>query len=186
MSRTGIIVFLFLVVIAIVTGWLKRSTIIVPKQVAKKIYAADFFMDSFRLLQYDETGKLIYKLHGSRMEHFREDGKTIITAPEITMQPDKTPEHWQVNADQAVALSEEMDEITFTGGVVFNRPPATGVAALSLHADHLLIKPIAEYLATNGPVTIVSGQSNLTGENLVADVKQGQFSMQRVTGRYAQ
>jgi LPS export ABC transporter protein LptC len=186
MSRPGIVLFLFLVSIAIATTWLKRSTVSAPEQTEKKVYAADFFMDSFRLVQYGEAGQQAYQLYGSRMEHFLTDKKSVINNPEIFIQPEESPGYWQVRADQAVALSEEMDEITFTGNVVFKRPAALNMAALSLQTDHLLIKPAMEYLATDGLVTIISEQSTISGENLTADVKQGHFTMQQVKGRYVQ
>ncbi|MBN1379069.1 MAG: LPS export ABC transporter periplasmic protein LptC [Gammaproteobacteria bacterium] len=186
MSRTGIILFLFLVSIAIATSWLKRSATLEPQQIQGKIYTADSFMDSFQILQYNEIGELSYQLNGMRMEHYLEDRKSIIIKPEIFVQLENSPDYWQVNAEQAIALSREQDELTFTGNVVFKRPASSAAGSFSMHTDHLTIHPATEHMATTGTVTFADDNSIIVGENLEADIKQGLFTLHSVKGRYAQ
>lgn len=184
MSRTGIILFLLLVGFAVLTSWLKRETTEVPIRIAEKTHAADFFMERFHLQQYDETGNLLYRLKGSRMEHYLENKTSVITNPDFLANVENVPGQWQVSAQQAITKEKEPEEISFRGNVVFKRPQTETVPALSLTTEQLLIQPNKEYVETTGIVSITSEAAFITGENLQADVKQGHFTLQHVKGRY--
>ena len=186
MSRNGIILFLFLIGIAAATSWLRNRVTTEPEPQPEKTYAADSFMDQFRISQYSDSGQLAYLLNGARLEYFDNEGKTVITRPDISVQPDSPDLNWQVQAHQAVSRSRRLDEINFTGDVIFERRPNDGVAAVLLETGQILIKPKLELASTDGSVTIHYALSTISGEKLQADLKQGLFNMQRVQGRYVQ
>lgn len=185
MSRTGILLLSFLVVVAIATSWLKTKTTDNLNQLEEKTHAADFFMDDFHALEFDNAGKTVLSLKGRRIEHFAVDDKSIIEDPEIIMHPETSNKHWQVTAKQAVTETEKMDEIIFRENVLFLRPGSENVEALTLKTEHLLIQPHLEQLSTKGMVTITGNTSSFTGQNMEANLKLGQFQLFQAKGRYA-
>ena len=184
MSRTGLLLILLLVLVAFITTWLRSTTVGDSKLTAKQTPAADFYMENFRMLEFDDTGGTTFTLTGRRLEHYTVDNKSIINDPAITMHPETAAKHWKISAERAVSRVKDLDELYFEGNVNFIRPDTQDLARLSLQAEYMLVKPQQEFITTTGKTVIRSGASWFTGQDMQADLKHGQLQLNQVKGHY--
>jgi LPS export ABC transporter protein LptC len=183
LNKSGLAVVLLLLAAAGATTWLRtRPDIIDPAATAETIRQIDFFMENFRIRQYDQQGRLSYIFNGRQLNHFPEDGRAEISSPDLEL--NSTEGHWTVRADRAIASSgtnrKTDEEIRFLGNVRMEQ-----AGSLLIRGEALLLKPATEYMESVEPVVITGISGNIQASSLKVDLQTGIHTLTGVKGRYA-
>jgi LPS export ABC transporter protein LptC len=178
LNRNGLLLVLLLLAAAGATTWLRtRPDITAPAADADVIRQIDFFMENFRIRQYDEQGRLRYTFNGSELNHFPEDGRAEISSPDLAL--DSADGRWSVRADRAVTAGKD-EEIRFLGNVRMEQADS-----MLIRSEALLLKPGTEYMESLKPVVITGAGGNVEAASLKADLRTGIHTLTGVKGRYA-
>jgi LPS export ABC transporter protein LptC len=111
-----------------------------------------------------------------------------IRNPRITLAP-ANASHWTVRAARAVIAAPEADEVLLEQEVFLQKsftPPAQADSQteLQIYAESLLLKPGADYMQTDRPVTIISQQNRIDADALQIDLHSGIHTLRRARGHY--
>lgn len=181
MTRTGALVLAILVVAAVVSGWLNRSTPVEPDTTARHFDQVDYFLTGFLMDQYDATGRLDYRLRGRRLEHYPDDDSVTIAEPDLLFDPEQ-PERWRIEAEHARSPSTELDEVIFRGAVNVER---AGAEPFTLQTERLRVEPQAERVSSDTEVVLTRPGARIVAADMHADLKENRLTLSRVRGRYA-
>lgn len=178
-NRKGLLVLALLLAVAALTSWLRtRPDIGAPIAEEETIRQIDFFMENFRIRQYDELGRLHYVLQGRQLNHYEEDDRAEISEPDLALAADDT--RWTVQAERAIATQEKAaEEIRFLGDVRVEQPD------MLILTEALLLRPESEYMETLQPVVISGSGGRIEAASLRADLQTGVHTLTEVRGRYA-
>ena len=138
----------------------------------------DFFMENFRIRQYDDLGQLSYTLTGTQLNHFQQDDHVEISNPDMELSQQN--KDWTVQADRAVTAGEAAEEIRFLGNVRMEQADS-----LVLRTEALLLKPETQYMETLEPVVISGSGGNIEAASMRANLQTGIHTLTAVKGRYA-
>jgi lipopolysaccharide export system protein LptC len=127
----------------------------------------DFTIDNLRVTRTNAAGLPDYVLTGVRMEHFRNNDTTQVSKPALThFAPGAPPVH--LAAERGVVTGNG-DQYDFYDHVVVTREAAVNSAALTMNTEYLKVLPDKALASTDRPVTIIQGESVLTGVGLELD-----------------
>lgn len=127
----------------------------------------DFIIDNFRISRMNAGGVTDYVLSATRMEHFREDDVTRISAPSLTHYVPGAP---SVQLDARRGVITGSGEVTeFYDEVVLKRQAGAKDAAMVMRTEYLKAFPDSAFASTDRVVTITQGDSVLTGTGLEID-----------------
>lgn len=127
----------------------------------------DFIIDNFRVTRMNASGLPDYVLTAQRMEHFREDDVTRVSAPALVHDAPGAPPI-RLTARRGVVTGNG-DITEFYDTVVLTRDAAPNDAALVMKTDYLKVFPDRGFAETDRAVTIVQGKSTLAGTGLEID-----------------
>lgn len=177
-NRKGLLLAALLLAAAALTSWLRtRPDIGVPVTAEETIRQIDFFMENFRIRQYDELGRLHYVLQGRQLNHYEEDDRAEISEPDLELADDGT--HWTVRAEHAVATrAKATEEIRFSGDVRVEQPE------MLIRTETLLVLPETEYMESLQPVVVSGPGGRIEAASLRADLRTGVHTLTEVRGRY--
>lgn len=165
---------------AALTSWLRtRPDIVVPVAEEETIRQIDFFMENFRIRQYDELGRLHYVLKGRQLNHYEEDDRAEISGPDLELAAED--QRWTVRAEHAIAArAQAAEEIRFLGDVRVEQPDD-----MLIRTEALLVRPATEYMETLQPVLISGPGGDIEAASLRANLQTGVHTLTEVKGRYA-
>ncbi|HEY3488406.1 MAG TPA: LPS export ABC transporter periplasmic protein LptC [Gammaproteobacteria bacterium] len=176
-NKTGVSLLLLLLAGAVITTWLRtRPDSESPLGDPEARPQIDFFMENFRIRQYDDRGQLHYILQGMQLNHY-ESERAEIRNPDLVLQ--RQNRQWTVRADQAVTADNAADEIRFLGNVRIEQPDA-----LLIRTESLLLQPQSDYMETLAPVIITGSGSTIEAAALHTDLKTGMYTLTAVRGSY--
>jgi LPS export ABC transporter protein LptC len=189
LNKTGWLFLAVLIITAALTTWLRSRPL--PTDLpagGEAIPQIDFFLEEFRIRQYGQNGSVEYTLAGERLDHNMDTKKSEIRNPRITLAPTDAS-HWTVRAARAVIAAPEADEVVLEQEVLleknFSRAAQAGAQTeLQIYAESLLLKPAADYIQTDKPVTIISQQNRIDADALQIDLHTGIHTLQRARGHY--
>jgi LPS export ABC transporter protein LptC len=182
-NKNGLLLVLLLLAAAGVTTWLRtRPDITGPGTAAETIRQIDFFMENFRVRQYDAQGRLRYTFNGRELNHFPEDGRAEISSPHLELESEQG--HWTVRANRAIANGgtdgKGGEEIRFLGNVRMEQADR-----VLIRGEVLLLQPESEYMESLEPVVITGAGGRIEAASLKADLQTGIHTLTGVKGRYA-
>jgi LPS export ABC transporter protein LptC len=180
LNKKGLLLLLLLLAAAGATTWLRTRPDITGTDAAavEAIRQIDFFMENFRIRQYDEQGQLHYIFMGRQLNHFPEGDRAEISEPDLAL--NSQDKRWTVRADRAVTAGEVAAEIRFLGNVRMQRQDN-----MLIRTEALLLKPETKYMETLQPVVISGAGSNIEAASLQANLQTGMHTLTAVKGRYA-
>lgn len=158
-------IYLYLVVIALISGWLVKLTgldEIFHSQVPA--HSPDYFSTGYTKWEMNELGTLKNKLLADKMVHYSDDGTTHMTNPIMFFYNEKTPP-WVVKSETGI-LSRDGKDLLLNGKVIIDRKKAEGVTPLTINTSELKVKPEISYAETDEWAELLSPPNTTTGTGM--------------------
>ena len=177
-------IIVLLTLLAGLSFWLERS--VAPGEIkrdGKLRHDPDAVAENFTVRQFDETGRLKYRLKAPQLIHFPDDDASELKKPVlIHYRPDAPP----------VTVSGDNARVTSKGQVVFLwddvkviRAAGAGRPEAVARMPDLVVQPDDGTAFTQSPVEITEGRSWVKGVGMNLDNNSSTFVLQsQVTGLY--
>src|SRR5690606_11501077 len=138
------------------SDYARRSIPVDPPR--RLTHEMDTFIESFVMMQIDETGLPSARLEGPRPEHFPDDDSYEVHLPRaISQRPDRSV---TVATAQRGVMNGEGTHIVMRGDVVFKREPNTDEPGLTIESEEVTVLPEEDVVSTDLPaVTTRAGAS---------------------------
>ncbi len=157
------------------TFWLERVTRVESDAGnGKNRHDPDYVIDNFTTRSFNLDGGLQHMLSAQRMLHYPDDETTEVNAPALVYF-DQTPPT-RVSAKLAW-VSRDGKEVRLIEDVRMVREASAARPALVVSSAELSVFPDDEIARTDKPVTIVNGQSTLSGRGLEANNRTQLFTL---------
>jgi lipopolysaccharide export system protein LptC len=158
-------IYLYLVVIALISWWLVELTGVVEIYHAQvPAHSPDYFSTGYTKWEMNELGTLKNKLLADEMIHYSDDGTTHLINPLMFFHNEKTPP-WVVKSETGI-LSRDGKDLLLNGKVTIDRAKAEGVAQLTINTSELKVKPETSYAETNEWAELISPPNKTTGTGM--------------------
>ncbi|WP_262966924.1 LPS export ABC transporter periplasmic protein LptC [Methylobacter psychrophilus] len=157
--------YIYLVVIALISGWLVKLTDfdeIFHTQVP--VHSPDYFSSNYTKWEMSDLGTLKSKVLADKMTHYSDDGTTHMVNPIMFFYNEKTPP-WVINSETGI-LSSDGKDLLLNGKVIVNREKAEGVAQLTINTSELKVKPETSYAETDQWAELISPPNTTTGTGM--------------------
>jgi lipopolysaccharide export system protein LptC len=159
-------IYLYLVVIALISGWLVKLTglDVVFYSPVPPAHSPDYFSTGYTKWEMNELGRLKNKLLADKMIHYSDDGTTHMLNPVMFFHNEKTPP-WVVNSETGI-LSGDGKDLLLNGKVTIDRKKAEGVTPLTINTSELKVKPETSYAETDEWAELISPPNTTTGTGM--------------------
>ena len=143
----------------------------------------DATAENFVVRQFDDQGRVKYRLSSPYLVHFGDDDSSLVTTPTlIHYRPDAPP---ITLSGQNAKVSAKGETVYLWDGVVAHRPATPERPAMTARMPDLTVQPEAGTAFTNSQVDITQGASWIKGTGLALDNNNATLVLQsRVTGMY--
>jgi lipopolysaccharide export system protein LptC len=169
-SRRSIIVHTVLVLLGGVTWWL-GETLFPPEVSAPQNPAGpvDYYSERIRRIDYDMNGKPEKLLVADLMTHFKNDDRTELEKPVMTLYRKDGSPPWIIDSDKAVTLSGS-DVIYLQGNVLITKKNAKG-EQLKIITSNVKYTPPEHFAETNEDVLMLTQHDELNGTGMQAQLE---------------
>lgn len=133
----------------------------------KSRHDPDYLVEDFHVRRFGPDGALQHTMHAALMRHYPDDDSTVVLEPDLTYH--RTPST-RVTAHQA-RLDSTARHVELIDNVQVTRSSVAGKPATVLTTTRLDAYPDEETAATNEPVILTQGLTNIRGSGLQADSK---------------
>ena len=158
-------IYLYLVVIALISWWLAELTGVVEiYHVQTPAHSPDYFSKGYTKWEMNELGTLKNKLLADEMIHYSDDSTTHMVNPIMFFHNEKTPP-WVVKSETGI-LSRDGEDLLLNGKATIDRAKAEGVAQLTINTSELKVKPETSYAETNEWAELISPPNKTTGTGM--------------------
>ena len=158
-------IYLYLVVIALISWWLVELTGVVEIYHGQTpAHSPDYFSKGYTKWEMNELGTLKNKLFANELIHYSDDGTTHTINPIMFFYNDKTPP-WVIKSETGI-LSSDGKDLLLNGKVAIDRAKAEGVAQLTINTSELKVKPETSYAETNEWAELISPPNKTTGTGM--------------------
>jgi lipopolysaccharide export system protein LptC len=159
----ALLAIFLLAVLAVFTYYLAEFANRGEKPAPGKVvrHEQDYFVERFTLIKLNAQGQPAFRLAADLMKHFPDDDSTEFIKPKL-VSLDKSKPLITVVSDQGKA-GPQGDLVELFGNVVLTRAPNEKAKLLTLYTELLLVDTNKETGATEKPVKITQGASELTG-----------------------
>ncbi|MDI6746020.1 MAG: LPS export ABC transporter periplasmic protein LptC [Rhodocyclaceae bacterium] len=164
-SRSNLTTTLFpLIIVGLLAGmtfWLEHTSR--PPSATndgKSRHDPDFIVENFEVRRFDPDGALQHTLRAEAMHHYPDDDSTVIRAPNLTYhrQPPTFVTAREARLDGEGKHVQLIDDVRVARGGLGDKPDTV------LTTARLDAFPDDELATSTVPVTIVQGQSNISGD----------------------
>ena len=153
-----------------VTYWLNQQ---VRQESAKpdsgKRHDPDAIMENFSAIKLNEQGARRFIMAAKKMQHYPDDGSTVLEVPRLTMLSAARPAI-HIIARQGI-VSSKGDELFLRNDVEVLREASARQEELKLHTEYLHIVPDRDWADTDRAVTIVDAHNTVHAKGLEMDNK---------------
>ena len=180
-TRPLTIILVFIAVLAaIAVGWVyqSRSKDTLGRPELEIPTDIDFFLSSMNYRVFNNSGNLDYQLQSPYLEHFIKDDISRIEAPRIQVYRDSGD--WQIQASRGNILHRQ-EWLQLDTNVVMQRQ---GADAIQVRSESMLFKPDQDLIASQGIVTIESGNAKISGSKAVFDLRNNVYSLKNTRAIY--
>lgn len=148
------------------SDYARRSIPIDPPR--RLTHEMDTFIESFVMMQTDETGMPSARLEGPRAEHFPDDDTYEVANPRaVSQRPDRS-----ITVATALRglMAGDGSRIVMTGDVRFRREPQTDEPGLMIESQEITLLPDKDVAFTELPAVITRADgSQITGTGMHYD-----------------
>lgn len=176
MSRQRMVLFLSLVAVAVVTGWLvNRMGADAPEKTAAERRIPDYYVENFTATTLDESGFPHRRVEAAHMAHYPETDTHELTDPYMVLFTESaTP--WHVRSERGW-ISPDGEEMLLQGKVHIWRDSVSGERQLDIHTRDLRVLPETEYGETDEQVIITTPSSESRGIGMRAWMEQSRLEL---------
>jgi len=165
MNKSGIILFISTVIIAVVftalnNYWLSYNGL----QFKQKIKKIDYYLSDFTLLVTQADGKMQYHVEAQHLVHQQATGASEIYQPIFKAQ-DENEELITLKADKAEQLTKN-GEINLKGAVSVFKKSSEKTKGFNLTTEDLTYNPLQRSIATEAQISLQSDAGHLSGVGL--------------------
>jgi lipopolysaccharide export system protein LptC len=167
-ARAGAV--LTVVVLAVAAWLLTRPEAPAPPATTGQVgdgRPIDYRITGFDVTRMTVEGRPAHRLTSPRLEHYRDDGTSRLTAPSLTVFGDAQTPAWLIGAREAL-LSPDGTTLTLSGDVVIERPAGATLPAMRIETQHLVVHPDTDYAETGEPVRVSSGDDWISSVGMQA------------------
>ncbi|MGE4597442.1 MAG: LPS export ABC transporter periplasmic protein LptC [Methylophilaceae bacterium] len=166
-------VFIFLIIIALTTFWLKEKVenefINKPKNLNN---TPDFYLKEFNVTQTNKDGKIKFTLNASSMKHYKYLDKALLNQPYYKQYKNERT-HITIRSEKG-EINNKGDEIFFNKNVVLTRLPTKQKKKLSLFTDELNIFTKLDIVTSKKSVKMIQEPNiEIDGIGMEYDKKEG-------------
>ena len=156
------------------SDYARRSIPVDPPR--RLTHEMDTFIESFVMMQIDETGMPAARLEGPRAEHFPDDDSYEVHSPRaISQRPDRSV---TVATAQRGVMNGEGTQIVMRGDVRFEREPYTDEPGLTINSEEVTLLPEEDVVKTDLPAVITREDgSQITGTGMHYDNRTRQLQI---------
>lgn len=155
-------------------GWHLGSTPIHPRlDTQALLHSIDMKMTGVELHQYNEQGNLEKHLLARQVTHMPHEDTYFITAPNLSVQRDKSDAPWNLQATEAQTY-HGTEHITFKKNVVLHQPQTQTTEASTLKTETLVYRSKTQEITTENGVNFEQGNRRLEANSIktILDSKQ--------------
>lgn len=176
MSRwTWLLVLLGSIVLFVSIGARRDTRIAEPTQ-PETTSEPDLYMADATIAQYDDDGRLRYRLASDEVRHFEADSVTRLSSPTLTL--NRAPQSaWLATAKQGTVEYQDSADgrreeiVHLSDDVRLEQQDATD--RIELRCDSLRLYPARRFAETDQPVMITSNSGRTSAAGLSGDLKSG-------------
>jgi lipopolysaccharide export system protein LptC len=147
LAERNILVYLFLMLLAIVSWWMVKLT--EPKQAIEEVVAqhsVDYYSFGYQKRNMNDLGELSSEVKAEKMEHYSDDGSVHLKAPVLSFFEINSPP-WIITAERGI-LTNAGKDLFLSGNVLASRAASQGNRAVSIKTSDLQVKPETSYAET--------------------------------------
>ena len=156
--------YLYVVVIALMSWWLAELTGVVEISHEAPAHSPDYFSNGYTKWEMNESGALKKQLLAKAMIHYSDDGTTHMVNPVMFFFSETTPP-WIIKSETGI-LSGDGKDLLLSGQVTIDRAKAKGVRQLTINTSELKVKPETSYAETNEWAELISVPNKTTGTGM--------------------
>lgn len=154
MNRHGLLLSVFILLVALATWWLLGITPMEQDQPHRSTRSLDSYAEHLSITSYSDTGMPQYKLQSPRMRSYQNEETTELDEPRVwQFNPGLTP--WEINAEQAM-VSREGEKIFMPGRVVIDREGNAETVPYHIVTQDLHLTTDTAYAETDQAIRIDS------------------------------
>ena len=177
-SLSGTLLLAILLIAAISSFlWLDQPETIgvEAEQVDMAGLKADYYLENFETLAYDESGNVQYRLEGETLLHYPANAASELISPVLTMNRPERPS-WTLKA-RAGWLTESDRSVRLNGEVFITRSSLEGQPAVEISTSEVLVLTNERQLQTDAEIEIRSEGWVLRSTGLRSDMIDGRLSL---------
>ena len=177
-SLSGTLLLALLLIAAISSFlWLDQPETIgvEAEQVDMAGLKADYYLENFETLAYDESGNVQYRLEGETLLHYPANAASELISPVLTMSRPERPS-WTLKA-RAGWLTESDRSVRLNGEVFITRSSLEGQPAVEISTSEVLVLTNERQLQTDAEIEIRSEGWVLRSTGLRSDMTDGRLSL---------
>jgi lipopolysaccharide export system protein LptC len=134
---------------------------------------ADYFLDDFKTVQYDNNGRVEYELKGHRLLHYPIQKASQISQPTMRVtRPSQAT--WELHS-QTGRLEEDSQSLVLQGAVSIVREALGELSPLTINTEEMTIQTKQRTLNTDADVEIKSQSWTLRSTGLKTDLNNGKL-----------
>ncbi len=144
------------------TGWLLfQSSTFAPDVTQGKQFRPDIFMQDVKVVETDETGKVVKHLTSPKLVHYPKDDKTQITQPVYVVYQDNQKQPWVIKATMGTSYNGGK-KIVLQDNVNIHESQGTNNQDTLITTSSLTYFPKKDLASTKKPVTIQKPNLKIT------------------------
>ena len=177
-SLSGTLLLAILLIAAISSFlWLDQPETIgvEAEQVDMAGLKADYYLENFETLAYDESGNVQYRLEGETLLHYPANAASELISPVLTMNRPERPS-WTLKA-RAGWLTESDRSVRLNGEVFITRSSLEDQPAVEISTSEVLVLTNERQLQTDAEIEIRSEGWVLRSTGLRSDMTDGRLSL---------
>lgn len=158
-----------LLVLVIGSGLLLRSKPESEQRADRRDLSEGYYLLDATISDTNETGRQIYALNASRIDHVPTDGSVRLTDLKVTYAGDPNIDEWTIEAARG-AMGAERDRLDLRGGVTISSIDSQSDRRTTISTEQLELNVTTNTARTGQPVRIDMDGGQLTAQGMEADL----------------
>ena len=170
LSRQSVITHATLLAIAGATWWLAESLSIDEEGLkSAERGPVDYYSEHVRRIEYGQDGKPATVLVAAKMVHYKQDDRTEMDKPVMTLNRSDGSAPWIIDSDRAVTLSGS--DVVFLQGDVLISKELKSEKPLKIITRNVKYSPPRNYAETSEDVLLYTDNDELSGTGMQAQLE---------------
>jgi lipopolysaccharide export system protein LptC len=173
---------LLMLALALLTFWLERTVREEGGHPSLRRHDPDYFVENFRVLNYNQSGAVESSLTARKMLHYPDDDSTELDLPHLIETRTGQP-RTDVSAMRGV-LSQDGEEVFLYGNVVLEREATDARSAMRVETSELQYARSRSMARSERDVRIIEERQMISGRGMEYDLDAERIALrERVRAR---